>query len=102
MNVSHPESKTPDTAGTSPATVCSRHHLCQEQPMRAVVITSPGGPDVLSLEEVPDPVPGPGEVLVDVAAAGLNRADVMQRMGHYPPPPGAPPYPGLECSGRVS
>jgi putative PIG3 family NAD(P)H quinone oxidoreductase len=70
--------------------------------MRAIVITSPGGPDVLSLEEVPDPVPGAGEVLVDVAAAGVNRADVMQRMGQYPPPPGAPPYPGLECSGRIS
>ena len=69
--------------------------------MRAVVITQPGGPEVLRLEEVPDPVPGPGEVLVEVAAAGLNRADVMQRQGHYPPPPGAPPYPGMECSGRV-
>ena len=62
--------------------------------MRAVVITHPGGPEVLRLEEVPDPVPGPGEVLVEVAAAGLNRADVMQRQGHYPPPPGAPPVPG--------
>ena len=70
--------------------------------MRAVVITSPGEPDVLKLTEVPDPVPGPGEVLVDVAAAGVNRADVLQRMGFYPPPPGAPPYPGLECSGRIS
>jgi putative PIG3 family NAD(P)H quinone oxidoreductase len=70
--------------------------------MRAVVITSPGDPDVLKLTEVPDPVPGPGEVLVDVAAAGVNRADVLQRMGFYPPPPGAPPYPGLECSGRIS
>jgi putative PIG3 family NAD(P)H quinone oxidoreductase len=70
--------------------------------MRAVVITSPGGPEVLRLTEVPDPVPGPGEVVIDVAAAGLNRADVLQRMGGYPPPPGAPPYPGLECSGRVS
>ena len=69
--------------------------------MRAVVITHPGGPDVLRPEEVPDPVPGPGEVLVEVAAAGLNRADVLQRQGHYPPPPGAPPYPGMECSGRV-
>ena len=69
--------------------------------MRAVVITHPGGPEVLRLEEVPDPVPGPGEVLVEVAAAGLNRADVLQRQGHYPPPPGAPPYPGMECSGRV-
>jgi putative PIG3 family NAD(P)H quinone oxidoreductase len=70
--------------------------------MRAVVVTSPGEPDVLKLTEVPDPVPGPGEVLVDVAAAGVNRADVLQRMGFYPPPPGSPPYPGLECSGRIS
>ena len=70
--------------------------------MRAVVITEPGGPEVLRLEEVPDPVPGPGEVLIEVAAAGVNRADVMQRQGHYPPPPGTPPYPGLECSGRIA
>jgi putative PIG3 family NAD(P)H quinone oxidoreductase len=70
--------------------------------MRAVVVTTPGGPDVLDLEEVPDPVPGPGEVVVDVTAAGVNPADVMQRQGQYPPPPGAPPYLGLECSGRVS
>ncbi|HEX9539426.1 MAG TPA: NAD(P)H-quinone oxidoreductase [Streptosporangiaceae bacterium] len=70
--------------------------------MRAIVITTPGGPDVLRLEEVPDPVPGPGEVVVEVAAAGVNRADAMQREGGYPPPPGAPPYPGLECSGRIS
>jgi putative PIG3 family NAD(P)H quinone oxidoreductase len=69
--------------------------------MRAVVITQPGGPEVLRLEEVPDPVPDPGEVLVAVAAAGLNRADVLQRQGHYPPPPGSPPYPGMECSGRI-
>jgi putative PIG3 family NAD(P)H quinone oxidoreductase len=70
--------------------------------MRAVVIGEPGGPDVLSLEEVPDPVPEPGEVVVSVTAAGVNRADLMQRQGLYPPPPGAPPYPGLECSGRVT
>jgi len=70
--------------------------------MHAIVITVPGGPDVLRLEEVPDPVPGPGEVLVEVTAAGINRADAMQREGSYPPPPGAPPYPGLECSGRIS
>ena len=63
--------------------------------MRAIVITSPGGPEVLRLTEVPDPVAGPGEVVIDVTAAGLNRADVLQRMGGYPPPPGAPPYPGL-------
>jgi putative PIG3 family NAD(P)H quinone oxidoreductase len=70
--------------------------------MRAVVITEPGGPEVLQLTEVDDPVPGPDEVLIDVAAAGVNRADLLQRMGLYPPPPGAPPYPGMECSGRIA
>jgi putative PIG3 family NAD(P)H quinone oxidoreductase len=70
--------------------------------MRAVVITEPGGPDVLRLTEVADPVAGPGEVVIDVAAAGVNRADLMQRQGFYPPPPGAPPYPGLECAGRIA
>ena len=70
--------------------------------MRAVVITSPGGPDVLEFTEVPDPVPGPGEVVVEVVAAGVNPADVMQRQGFYPPPPGTPPYPGLECTGRIA
>jgi putative PIG3 family NAD(P)H quinone oxidoreductase len=60
-----------------------------------------GEPDVLTWAEVPDPEPGPGEVLVEVAATAVNRADIMQRQGHYPPPPGAPPYPGLECSGRI-
>ena len=70
--------------------------------MRAVVITTPGGPEVLSLEEVPDPVPDEGEVLVEVTAAGVNPADVMQRQGFYPPPPGASSYPGLECSGRIT
>jgi putative PIG3 family NAD(P)H quinone oxidoreductase len=70
--------------------------------MHAVVITEPGGPDVLRWTEVADPVPGPGEVVVDVIAAGVNRADLMQRQGFYPPPAGAPPYLGLECSGTVS
>ncbi len=69
--------------------------------MHAVVITEPGGPEVLQWLDVPDPVPGPGEVVIDVVAAGVNRADLMQRQGLYPPPPGAPPYPGLECAGRV-
>jgi len=73
-----------------------------ELPVRAVVITSPGGPEVLKLAEVPDPVPGEGEVVVEVAAAGVNPADVLQRQGFYPPPPGAPAYPGLECSGRIA
>jgi putative PIG3 family NAD(P)H quinone oxidoreductase len=70
--------------------------------MHAVVISEPGGPEVLQWTEVPDPRPGPGEVLVEVAAAGVNRADLMQRQGLYPPPAGAPPYPGLECSGTVA
>jgi putative PIG3 family NAD(P)H quinone oxidoreductase len=70
--------------------------------MHAVVITEHGDPDVLQWTEVADPVPGPGEVLVDVTAAGVNRADLMQRQGFYPPPAGAPPYPGLECSGTVA
>jgi putative PIG3 family NAD(P)H quinone oxidoreductase len=67
--------------------------------MRAIVIDKP---DSMSWAEVPDPVPGAGEVLVQVTAAGVNRPDVMQRQGHYPPPPAAPPYPGLECSGVIS
>jgi putative PIG3 family NAD(P)H quinone oxidoreductase len=70
--------------------------------MHAVVISEPGGPEVLQWAEVADPRPGPGEVLVEVAAAGVNRADLMQRQGLYPPPAGAPPYPGLECSGTVT
>jgi putative PIG3 family NAD(P)H quinone oxidoreductase len=69
--------------------------------MHAVTIGEPGGPEVLGWAEVPDPVCGPGEVLVDVAAAAVNRADLLQRQGHYPPPPGASEVPGLECSGVV-
>src|SRR4051794_2948883 len=70
--------------------------------MRAVTVSGAGGPDVLSVTEVPDPEPGPGEVLLDVAAAGLNRADLLQRQGHYPPPPGASEVIGMECSGTVA
>jgi putative PIG3 family NAD(P)H quinone oxidoreductase len=70
--------------------------------MRAIDIPEPGGPDALVLTDVPDPEAGPGEVVVDVVAAGVNRADTLQRQGNYPPPPGAPPYPGMECSGRIS
>jgi len=69
--------------------------------MRAITITSPGGPEVLQITEVPDPIPAAGEVLIDITAGGVNRADLLQRQGLYPPPPGAPPYPGLECSGRI-
>ncbi|MEV6813746.1 NAD(P)H-quinone oxidoreductase [Micromonospora sp. NPDC051296] len=70
--------------------------------MRAITIPEPGGPDVLTWSEVRDPQPGPGEVIVDVRATAVNRADLLQRQGHYPPPPGVPAYPGLECSGVVS
>lgn len=70
--------------------------------MRAITLPTFGDPDVLTLAEVPDPRPGPGEVLIDIVAAALNRADVLQRMGLYPPPPDSPAYPGLECSGRIS
>jgi len=69
--------------------------------MRAVTISHPGGPEVLVVAELPEPVPGPHQVVVDVAAAGLNRADVSQRQGAYPPPAGAPDWPGLEVSGTV-
>jgi putative PIG3 family NAD(P)H quinone oxidoreductase len=69
--------------------------------MRAIIATAPGGPEVLSLTTLPDPVPGPGEVLVRVAATAVNRADMLQRMGFYNPPPGASEVIGLECSGTV-
>lgn len=69
--------------------------------MRAVVAQGTGGPEVLSVTDVPDPVAGPGEVLLEVVAAGLNRADLLQRRGFYPPPPGASDIIGMECSGRV-
>jgi putative PIG3 family NAD(P)H quinone oxidoreductase len=70
--------------------------------MRAITVPTPGGPEALVWAEVPDPEPGPGEVVVDVRASAVNRADLLQRQGHYPPPPGAPAYLGLECSGVIS
>jgi putative PIG3 family NAD(P)H quinone oxidoreductase len=68
----------------------------------AVTLPSYGGPEVLTWAKVPDPEPAAGEVLIEVAASAVNRADIMQRQGLYPPPPGAPPWPGLECSGTVA
>jgi putative PIG3 family NAD(P)H quinone oxidoreductase len=70
--------------------------------MRAVVVRDAGGPEMLAVWDVIDPQPGPGEVLIDVVAAGVNRADLLQRQGNYPPPPGASELIGLECSGRIS
>jgi putative PIG3 family NAD(P)H quinone oxidoreductase len=69
--------------------------------MAAIEIAQPGGPEVLQLAQHPVPPPGPGEVLIKVAAAGVNRPDVMQRRGFYPPPPGASDIPGLEVAGQV-
>ncbi|KAK4797492.1 hypothetical protein SAY86_029818 [Trapa natans] len=69
--------------------------------MKAVVITTPGGPDVLQLQQVEDPEIGDDEVIVRVEATALNRADILQRKGMYPPPKGSSDFPGLECSGTV-
>lgn len=69
--------------------------------MRAVVAKRPGGPDVLEIEMRPLPIPGEGEILIKVEAAGVNRPDALQRMGHYPPPPGASDVLGLEAAGVV-
>lgn len=70
--------------------------------MRAVIASEPGGPEVLTVTELPDPTPGPDEVVIDMAATAVNRADTLQRQGHYPPPPGVSEVLGLECSGVVS
>lgn len=70
--------------------------------MRAIAIAAPGGPDVLTLTERPVPRPARGDVLIAVEAAGVNRPDVLQRLGKYPPPPGASDLPGLEVAGRVA
>jgi putative PIG3 family NAD(P)H quinone oxidoreductase len=70
--------------------------------MRAVTAPEPGGPEALTVVELPDPEPGPGEVVIDVVASAVNRADTLQRQGFYPPPKGASDVLGLECSGRIS
>lgn len=70
--------------------------------MRVVEISEPGGPDVLKIAERPIPSPGPGEILIRVDAAGVNRPEVLQRRGLYPPPPGASDIPGLECAGTIA
>lgn len=70
--------------------------------MRVIEITRPGGPEVLEITDRPTPVPGPGEVLLEVYAASVNRPDVQQRRGLYPPPPGASDIPGLDAAGRIA
>ncbi|GAB3705547.1 NAD(P)H-quinone oxidoreductase [Amycolatopsis oliviviridis] len=70
--------------------------------MYAITIREPGDPDVLEWAEVPDPVAGEGEVVIEVAASAVNRADLLQRQGNYPPPPGASEILGLECSGTIA
>ena len=70
--------------------------------MRAIEISTPGGPEVLRMVERPTPAPGSGELLVRVEAAGVNRPDILQRLGQYPPPPGISDLPGLEVAGTVS
>lgn len=70
--------------------------------MKAITVPVPGGPEALKLTELPSPVLKDGEVLINVVAAGVNRADVGQRQGTYPSPPGSPDYPGLEVSGRIA
>jgi putative PIG3 family NAD(P)H quinone oxidoreductase len=70
--------------------------------MHAITVREPGAPEVLEWTEVPDPVAGPGEVLIDVAASAVNRADLLQRQGMYPPPKGASEIIGMECSGRIA
>ena len=70
--------------------------------MKAVVVREPGGPEALEYVDVPDPEIGPDDVLVAVTATAVNRADLLQRQGHYPPPPGASDVIGLECSGTVA
>ncbi len=82
--------------------VAKRAGAATVEAMRAVVITEPGGPEVLEVQDVPDPTPKSDEVVIDVAATAINRADLLQRQGNYPPPPGASPYLGMECSGTIA
>jgi NADPH2:quinone reductase len=77
-------------------------HVPYAGSMRAIHIAQPGGPEVLTVAEIPTPKPGMGEVLIQVVAAGINRADLIQREGHYPSPPGASPILGMEVSGHIA
>src|SRR5581483_8782191 len=88
--------------GTSTDSQRSRPMASLPDTMTAIEISTPGGPDVLRPKAYPVPKPGPGQVLVKVAAAGVNRPDIAQRAGSYPPPPGHSPLPGLEIAGEVA
>ena len=77
-------------------------HFASVVPMYAITIDQPGGPEVMKWAEQPDPELPPGHVLLDVAATAVNRADLLQRQGFYPPPPGASDVLGLECSGTIA
>lgn len=77
-------------------------HAIKVSPVYAIMISEPGGPEVLQWREVPDPHPGPAEVLIDISASAVNRADLLQRKGFYPPPAGASSILGLECAGVIS
>src|SRR5690606_21386006 len=98
----------PDVPGAASCAGLSRNDLMPERKMAvptemtAIEITAPGGPEALQPARRPVPVPGPGEVLIEVHAAGINRPDVLQRMGKYEPPPGTTDIPGLEVSGVVA
>src|SRR5277367_2626905 len=70
--------------------------------MRIIDISQFGGPEILTVAEAPVPMPGQGDVLIRNRAAGINRADLLQRQGHYPPPPGASPILGMEVSGTIA
>jgi putative PIG3 family NAD(P)H quinone oxidoreductase len=91
----------PAGAGNPVAPFLREIRMTIPERMMAIDGASFGGPEVLRLVEMPTPKPGPDEVLVRVAAAGVNRPDVLQRKGHYPPPPGASAVPGLEIAGEV-
>src|SRR5690606_32496760 len=87
---------------SSPSTRITEKAPMLPQDMTVIEISQPGGPEVLKPAQRPLPQPAPGEVLIKVAAADVNRPDVLQRAGLYPPPPGAPDYPGLEVAGEIA
>lgn len=98
----HPDGELPRRAHYPQAVRCASAEIPTLAVMQAITLPHFGDPDALAWTTTPDPAPGPGEVAVQVAAAGINRADLLQRQGRYPPPPGASEILGLECSGWVA